>query len=189
MKPVPKYHVYSLFITRESGDVMVFESHKKINVLISGSVTLAFWIVYFVWIRNLPAGEPNRELLYYGVLGFSVLASFILIHFLTYSETLTIRRPMDSVVYEYRSLSGMKGWKRKISDFESVQARTTMQTDSGGVYEGNDSHWTFELVTSDGMKVGLYPSIIHLKAKNREKACQFAQKVASFMNIKADIAE
>ncbi|MCB1593186.1 MAG: hypothetical protein KDI90_12125 [Alphaproteobacteria bacterium] len=189
MKPVPKYHVYSLFITRESGDVMIFESHRKMNVLISGGVTLAFWIIYFMWIRNLPADEPNRELLYYGVLGFSVLASFILIHFLTYSETLTIRRPMDSIAYEYRSLGGVKGWKRKISDFESIKAYTTMQTDSGGVYDSNDSHWTFELVASDGMKVRLYPSIIHLKAKNREKARQFAQKVAFFMNIKADIAE
>lgn len=188
MKTLPKHHVYSLFLDKQSNDIMIFKGKKTFNVLLSGAITILFWVSYFVLVRTLPADAPNKEILDFAAPAFCIIATLLLLKFITTTEILTIRKPTQTATYEYRSFGTLYGWKRNLDEFISLETFTTMNHESGGAYTGNGSFWTFELTTKDNVSIPIYPSLVHIPAKNREKALDFAQKISEFMDVENKVA-
>ena len=166
---------------------MVFKNNRKFNIALAAGITILFWSVYFIWVQQMPEGAPDKTILTYFTVGLGSVSAIMLVHFLTSYETLTIRKPLNSITYDYQSLTGALGWKRHIDDFDELLVYTTTKTDSGGQYSG-DSHWVFELVKQDeGLKVPVFQNIVHIPAKNREKALMFAQKISDFTGIVTNV--
>jgi len=188
MTPLNKHHIYSLFLEEENNDSLIFKNPKNYSIVLCAVITIMFFSVYFIFVKDMPDENTDKIYLQYFTLGLGSISAIMLLNFATSSQTLTIRKPLDTITYEYRTLSSVKGWKRKISEFDKVNLYTTTKTDSGGLYNNNCEHWIFEIVTLDeDLKVSIFPSLVHIPAKNNKKALEFSKKISDFMNIKINM--
>ncbi|CAN1522341.1 hypothetical protein MCEMSEM23_01125 [Rhabdaerophilaceae bacterium] len=176
---LPRNHFYNLHFDRSTSEAMYFCGSRKLNIGISGIVSLTFWLAYLLHVRHLPFEDnvfPHLICLICGIVSLWLTLLFFFKH-----ESLVLDKRNDTATYALRQFRNLYGWEKRLSQFNAVYMK--LET------VDSDEVWEFFLISDDGDQVYICPgSSFMYRKKHKDKAEKFAKEIADFIGCKLEIS-
>lgn len=187
MRALPKHHAYNLFLEKESQYLMVFKNKRTYSIMLGLALCGFFWGIYLLFIFPTPEAFIYKTALTNAFLLMGSISLLALFYFISAYESLTLRKVNRTIIYEYYSVSDKRGWKKHFNDFQYIQMYKDPEFNANGMRINKHSIWHFDLVgADDDLRVTIHPGTLKpFKAWQEEEAIAFAEKIAQFMEIKA----